>query len=582
RAGDWAAVRRLANPSGEQQQTPSVAWISDLPPSIVADDPWLLLVRARSERLAGRWSEALASIHAAEARGIGTDFADECRAERSEITVWLDPLAPAPEGWIKHARAGCHRDPLAAAAALAADGGPEHLLVAAALQLAGGRARVAEELAERAINDDALGAVGISIGLTVLAIARLLGGSGSGDRTLDEAESYSERAGCGWVARIARAALALTDRPGGVDEALRVRDQCVADGDPWGAAIAGLLGGLGAARRGLPASHLFDDAAAQFQALEAATLRGLCIVADVAYTGEGEAAASAIARVGGIADVATLLGAFIAPDGGTTDSAPVGRPRDASPAQAAAPRRDATPAADAYPLQVRCFGPFEVLVDGEPINLDVVRPRVRALIKMLALHTEGAIHRETIVDALWPDGDAESGIHNLHVAASAIRKALSSAGLGDEWGVQRQGEAYRLVLPAIDACDLAAFRDIASLAKAAAARGDDDVAAEHATKALALYRGELLAEEGPLEWIVHQRSWASVLREAMTAIVAEAHLRGGRFRDVIEVCEATIIEHPYADELWRLLMTAHRERGDSAAAGRAQTRYENVLAEIAG
>ncbi|HEY4332515.1 MAG TPA: AAA family ATPase, partial [Ilumatobacteraceae bacterium] len=84
RAGDWAAVRRLANPSGEQQQTPSVAWISDLPPSIVADDPWLLLVRARSERLAGRWSEALASIHAAEARGIGTDFADECRAERSE------------------------------------------------------------------------------------------------------------------------------------------------------------------------------------------------------------------------------------------------------------------------------------------------------------------------------------------------------------------------------------------------------------------------------------------------------------------------------------------------------------------
>jgi ATP/maltotriose-dependent transcriptional regulator MalT len=107
RAGEWAAVRRLANPSGEEPQAPATAWIGDLPRSIVADDPWLLLARARAERRAGTWARAIESFHAAESKGLGTEFVDQCRTERSELAAWLDPLAQAPSGWVGPARAGC-------------------------------------------------------------------------------------------------------------------------------------------------------------------------------------------------------------------------------------------------------------------------------------------------------------------------------------------------------------------------------------------------------------------------------------------------------------------------------------------
>ncbi len=569
RAGDWAAVRSLANPAGEQLRAPTVAWIGDLPHSIVADDPWLLLARARAERLAGTWTKAIESFHAAEAKGVGTDFVDQCRTERSELAAWLDPLAQAPPNWVGPARAGCRRDPIAAANELEAGRGAAGLLAGAALRLLGGDLRGAGEAAERSINDESFGPYGIGAGLTVLAVARLLSGAAGSDRALDEAETHAERAGFGWVARIARAGLALTDRPGGIDEAARVRDQCVADGDPWGAAISTLFGGLGAARRDLPATELLAAAAGHFHSLDAGAFEGLCIVARAAYQGVDQPHAATVARATGVAGLVPIIHSFV----GQTRPTP-----HEALAQQFAPSGDEP---SAQPLHVHCLGRFEVTVSGHELDLEGLRPRARALFKMLAIHTGSAVHRETIVDALWPDGAADSGIHNLQVAVSAIRKTLARAGVPDEFGVQRHGEAYRLALPGT-ASDLAEFLDAAASAKAAAARDDHELAAEHASRALAIYRGELLSEDGPLDWIVTQRAWVSGVREAVAVMLAAGHLRRGRCKDAIEVCEATIVERPYADELWRTLVAAHREHGDLAAAGQAQARYDQVLADLVG
>ncbi len=593
RAGDWGSVRRLANPSVEQLQSPNMAWISDVPASIVADDPWLLLARARASRVAGRWTVANESITAAESKGVGADFADRCRRERAQIAAWLDQLTPVTDEWIRIARAGCRRDPLGAAALLESGTTPESWVVAATLRIIGGDARGAERAAARAISADELGPFGIGAALTVTAIIRLLVGAPGAERSLDEAETYAERAGCGWVARIARSSLALTNRPGGVDEADRVHEQCVADGDPWGAAISSLLGGLGATRQGQPAAGLLERADAGFAALDAGAARSFCAVVTTIQTHTEDDLASATGRPSTSLAMADIVSTFVRQPGrpaevvddhalSTADGDDSARVvHDA--VSGAAPQTAVPPAAaETRQLSVRCFGQFELFVHGARVNLDGLRPRARALLKLLALQTDRGVHRETIIDALWPECETEAGIHNVQVAASSVRKVLAGAGVDDRFGIQRQGEAYRLVLPESGACDVVAFRDRAQQAKAAQSRGDDDGALHAARRALAIYRGELLVEDGPLDWIVAQRSWASALREAMTAIVAAGHLRRGDFRDAIDACEATIIERPYADELWRLLVIAHRERGDAAAAGRAQSRYEHVLAEIAG
>lgn len=570
RAGDWDAVQRLANPSSDQSQNSAMAWITDLPHSIVADDPWLLLARARAERLAGRWSQAVVSFLAAEAKGLGAEFVDQCRVERTELNAWIDPLAQAPHNWVARTRAGSRREPLTAATDLEAQGGVEAIVAASALRLLGGDVRGAIASAERAINTDNVGSYALGAALAVLAVARLISGASGGERALDDAEMHAERTGFGWVARIVRASLALTKRPQGVDEAARVREQCLADGDPWGASLGAFLGGLGAAHRGEAANDLLREAARRFRALDAGALEAACLVA-LAACGHADAGdATVAARTAGIEQLVPVLNAFIAPL------------RRDEPTTTAASDIDID-VSDGPPstgLSVNCLGRFAISVQGRDLSLEVLRPKARCLLKMLAIHTDSAVHREAIVDGLWPDGDAASGIHNLQVAISAVRKMLTAAGVPDDLGVQRQGEAYRLVLSTRDSSDLAQFLEWSATAKLAATRNDHEAAHAAATQALALYGGELLAEDGPLEWIVTQRAWLSAQREAMAAIVADRCVQSGQYKDAIDVCEATILERPYADELWRILIQANKQRGDLAAAGKAQLRYDKVLADL--
>ena len=70
------------------------------------------------------------------------------------------------------------------------------------------------------------------------------------DESLDPARiekvaGVVERCGLGWLARMTRASLALTTQADGCEAARAVREDCSRDSDPWGAALAMLLEGLG-------------------------------------------------------------------------------------------------------------------------------------------------------------------------------------------------------------------------------------------------------------------------------------------------------------------------------------------------
>ena len=115
-----------------------------------------------------------------------------------------------------------------------------------------------------------------------------------------------------------------------------------------------------------------------------------------------------------------------------------------------AARRFATTPPSAVPERSGCalrtLGGFEVVLNGKPVAWPPLRPRARALLLLLAIHQGKDLHRERLIDALWPDAPADAGPHRLQVAASNVRQSLAAVGLGDQ-AVQRNGDAYRLVLP---------------------------------------------------------------------------------------------------------------------------------------
>jgi DNA-binding SARP family transcriptional activator len=231
------------------------------------------------------------------------------------------------------------------------------------------------------------------------------------------------------------------------------------------------------------------------------------------------------------------------------------------------------------PLEIRCFGTFAISVAGRPVDLASLKPRPRAVLRLLAVHAGQPVHREVIQDALWRDADPETGARSLHVALSALRRELEpTAGRGGCEILVRDGDAYRLAIPAGSRVDVLAFDE--ALRRARAARGRDvHTTIEAYRAAVTAYVGDLLPEDGPAEWIVARRDRARA--DYVEAAMGLAELvMAERPAEAAAVCVAALGIDAYHDPLWRLLIEARERAGDRAAAASARAGYTRMLADL--
>jgi DNA-binding SARP family transcriptional activator len=73
-------------------------------------------------------------------------------------------------------------------------------------------------------------------------------------------------------------------------------------------------------------------------------------------------------------------------------------------------------------LEIRCFGRFEVLLDGKPIE-DWRRGKARSLLKFL-VNARHPVPRDVLAELLWPQYAVEPARNNLRVTLHALRQAL--------------------------------------------------------------------------------------------------------------------------------------------------------------
>src|SRR5205823_13211802 len=130
------------------------------------------------------------------------------------------------------------------------------------------------------------------------------------------------------------------------------------------------------------------------------------------------------------------------------------------------------------------------------------RRKPAQLLKLLALAPGHQLHREQVLEQLWPELEPEAAANNLHPALYFLRRVLAPEG-GPAAGAYLQLRTQQLTL-----CPGAPlWVDAEAFAAAAeAARVSHEPGAYEA--ALELYTGELLPEE-PYE------EWASAPREAL-------------------------------------------------------------------
>ncbi|MFN2471973.1 MAG: BTAD domain-containing putative transcriptional regulator [Gaiellaceae bacterium] len=590
RAGDWAGLARLLGDNGERAVRRPSGWLELLPDWLVSNDPWLLLATARDRVAAGRFAEAVEPYGEAE-RCFGTEAGSEvARRERAALVAWLEPAFAPPREWAGLVRKATMREPLAAARAAISCARPQRAFVAGlAALLAGQLTEAQQRLREVRAGSDASAqlAAAARVGCAVtLLLAGDVNANGEAEGATDEADALGMR----WLARLGRASFALGDRPDGRVEAAAARAVAAREGDAWGEAYAAFAEGWGALRAGEDPTAPLEIAMSGFRRLGAGVLeawasaahalarvragdhgaRQLAVDAESAARALGVPGAHACAYLalaetregrrsefGALADaLGTELG--IALPGATHDA---GGP----------------PSGERPGVTIRCFGDFRLSVGESPVDLRRAKPRARQILRFLAMLAPQPVHREVLAETFWPGADAGTSGRNLHVALSSLRKVLEAELPGIGPWIVRDGDAYQLELKPGDSVDVIEFDSAIASGRDAQAHGDSETAISSFERALDLYAGELLSEDGPSEWLVRERE-----RRRFEACAA-AHAAGRLLlahRDparAAAACERGLYANPYDDALWRLCIDAHEAAGDPAAAARTRRRYEDLL-----
>ena len=115
-------------------------------------------------------------------------------------------------------------------------------------------------------------------------------------------------------------------------------------------------------------------------------------------------------------------------------------------------------------LRIQLLGGFRVLVGDCPIDPTAWRQRKAAtLVKLLALAPGHALHRDQLVDRLWPDLDPAAAAGNLRKALHLARRILATAAPEAGRALQHDGERLSLhSLPGLPLCvDVEAFETAA-------------------------------------------------------------------------------------------------------------------------
>jgi DNA-binding SARP family transcriptional activator len=223
-------------------------------------------------------------------------------------------------------------------------------------------------------------------------------------------------------------------------------------------------------------------------------------------------------------------------------------------------------------VQVRLLGGFRVeRTNGASEVSDWQRRSAKTLTKLLAAHTGHALHREQILDTLWPGIAVESALNSFGKALHAARHALEPE------LPRREDSAYLQLMDGMLVMNservMVDTDRFEQLAEAALRRGNiNDYEA-----ALAAYSGELLPEDRYESWCTERRNSLAELHVRLLLALAEALGERGD-RDNSAGCLREVLRlEPTREAAHRRLMSLYAQMGTPEKAVRQFQLCEDLL-----
>lgn len=229
-------------------------------------------------------------------------------------------------------------------------------------------------------------------------------------------------------------------------------------------------------------------------------------------------------------------------------------------------------------LEIQILGDFRIAIGGHVLERPAWRLRkAESLVKLLAATSGHRLHREQILEALWPEA-------NLQVAAAAFYQALHFARRALEPDlVDRHGSAFlslnrnvlELRAPGKLWIDADEFEDAAAIARAT---GDP----ETYHRAIGLYSGDLLPDDLYEDSVAARRQQLRYLCLDLLAELAHRLQSVGDFNGASAALERALQIEPASGEIYVALMRFYALAGMRERALLQYRRLSDVLAREVG
>ncbi|MDQ1423891.1 MAG: hypothetical protein QOD72_1389, partial [Acidimicrobiaceae bacterium] len=223
------------------------------------------------------------------------------------------------------------------------------------------------------------------------------------------------------------------------------------------------------------------------------------------------------------------------------------------------------------------LGPLRAVIDG----LDVTpRPaRERALLATLLVANQHVVPVDRLYDELWPALDAEHARHALQVRVASLRKCFDRAGAASL--IQHVPGGYLLDVDdgAIDHCR---FSALVSQARVQTSRHNVPGASVSLIHALALWRGDALADVGSTLTLEAEAARLNDARIGAIEDRIDADLELGRHHELVSELDGLVTIHPLRERLWAQRILALYRCDRQADALRAASTVRRNLVEQLG
>jgi predicted ATPase/DNA-binding SARP family transcriptional activator len=205
-------------------------------------------------------------------------------------------------------------------------------------------------------------------------------------------------------------------------------------------------------------------------------------------------------------------------------------------------------------LRVDLLGGFRVAVGGVVVDELAWRSRkARALVKLLALAPGHRLHREQVVEALWPDREPAAASNSLRQALFVARRALDSAGDDGAARIDFTRDVLRLGGDRLRV-DVEQF-------EAVAAEAEHDPSVERYVAAVDVYAGDLLPEDRFAEWATARREGLRERYLGLLVGLALLHEEGGDRVAAAAALQRALVEEPLHERAHRELMRIYAVSG---------------------